>query len=107
MSDVMMKALQVQNESLICQVERLGPENERVRKLLTEFDNRHNADTARIADLERQLAEAQTHIQQLTAAGDAMDGWTSDAHEGASIAPSRWSEASRSALHALSRETQT
>ena len=52
MSDVMMKALQLQVESLTRQVEKLGPENERVRNLLTEFDQRHDADQARISALE-------------------------------------------------------
>jgi hypothetical protein len=56
MSDVMMKALQIQVESLTRQVESLGPENERVRKLLTEFDQRHDADQARIRELEAELA---------------------------------------------------
>lgn len=55
MSDVMMKALQLQNESLTRQVEQLGPENERVRKLLTEFDRRHDRDQAEIARLREAL----------------------------------------------------
>ena len=58
MSDVMMKALQLQIESLARQVEQLAPENERVRKLLTEFDKRHDRDGARIEQLEAQLAAA-------------------------------------------------
>ena len=57
MSDVMMKALQLQVESLMRQVSQLGPENERVRKLLTEFDQRHDADKARIAALEAENAD--------------------------------------------------
>ncbi|MBB05868.1 MAG: hypothetical protein CML03_10170 [Pseudooceanicola sp.] len=51
MSDVMMKVLQLQNESLTRQVETLGPENERVRNLLTEFNKRHDADQAEIERL--------------------------------------------------------
>ena len=51
MSEVMMKVLQIQNESLTRQVETLGPENERVRNLLTEFDRRHDADQAEIERL--------------------------------------------------------
>lgn len=51
MSDVMMKALQVQVESLTRQVKSLSKENERVRKLLTEFDERHDRDQARILAL--------------------------------------------------------
>ena len=51
----MMKALQLQVESLTRQVERLGPENERVRKLLTEFDQRHDADQNQIAALSAAL----------------------------------------------------
>jgi len=53
MSDAMMGVLQRQVESLTRQVEELGPENERVRNLLTEFDQRHDRDAARIAALER------------------------------------------------------
>jgi septal ring factor EnvC (AmiA/AmiB activator) len=48
MSDVMMAALQAQVESLTRQVKQLGPENQRVRKLLTEFAARHDADKNRI-----------------------------------------------------------
>ena len=51
MSGVMMKVLQIQNEVLTRQVETLGPENERVRNLLTEFDKRHDADQAEIERL--------------------------------------------------------
>jgi hypothetical protein len=51
MSEVMMGVLQRQVESLTRQVEQLGPENERVRKLLTEFDERHDRDQAEIARL--------------------------------------------------------
>ena len=58
MSDVMMKALQLQVESLTRQVSQLGPENERVRKLLTEFDQRHGADQDRISALEAALEQA-------------------------------------------------
>ena len=54
----MMKALQLQVESLTRQVSQLGPENERVRKLLTEFDQRHDADQDRISALEAALAKA-------------------------------------------------
>lgn len=43
-----MRVLQQQIESLTSQVEQLGPENERVRKLLTEFDQRHDRDQAEI-----------------------------------------------------------
>jgi hypothetical protein len=58
MSDVMIGVLQRQVESLTRQVEKLGPENERVRNLLTEFDQRHDADAARIAALEAERDEA-------------------------------------------------
>lgn len=47
MSEVMMGVLQRQNESLTRQVEQLGSENEQVRKLLTEFDDRHAKDEAK------------------------------------------------------------
>jgi len=46
-----MGVLQRQVESLTRQFEKLGPENERVRKLLTEFDQRHAADQAEIERL--------------------------------------------------------
>ena len=49
MSVVMMEALKVHVASLTRQVESLAPENERVRKLLTEFDRRHDADQQEIA----------------------------------------------------------
>lgn len=55
MSDVMMGVLQRQIESLTRQVEQLGPENERVRRLLTEFDKRHDEDSAEISELRRRL----------------------------------------------------
>lgn len=74
MSDVMMKALQIQVESLTRQVESLGPENERVRKLLTEFDQRHDADQARIAELETELAEAEQSWGAMTSAVKALAG---------------------------------
>jgi len=45
MSDAMMGVLQRQVESLTRQVEELGPENERVRNLLTEFDRRQHRET--------------------------------------------------------------
>lgn len=51
MSEVMLGVLQRQVESLTRQVEVLGPENERVRKLLTEFDRRHDLDRAEIERL--------------------------------------------------------
>lgn len=57
MSEVMMGVLQRQVESLTRQVEQLIPENERVRKLLTEFDLRHDADQAEIARLKAQLGD--------------------------------------------------
>lgn len=65
MSDVMMKALQIQNESLTRQVEQLGPENERVRKLLTEFDRRHDIAQAEIERLQRELAEERERCAKL------------------------------------------
>lgn len=51
-----MAALQIKVESLTRQVETLGPENERVRKLLTEFDIRHDQDQAEIGRLRDELA---------------------------------------------------
>lgn len=57
MSEVMIGVLQRQVESLTRQVEQLGPENERVRKLLTEFDKRHNADQCEIARLKLQIGD--------------------------------------------------
>ncbi len=57
MSEVMMKVLQQQVESLTRQVEQLGPENERVRKLLTEFDERHDRDQAEIGRLRAALGD--------------------------------------------------
>lgn len=65
MSDVMMAVLQGQVESLTRQVKQLAPENERVRKLLTEFDRRHDQDQARIEALEAENA-------RLTAERDAI-----------------------------------
>lgn len=56
MSDAMMKALQIQNESLTRQVEQLGTENKRVRKLLTEFDRRHNIDQVEIKRLRDEMS---------------------------------------------------
>lgn len=56
MSEVMMGVLQRLNESLTRQVEKLGPENEQVRKLLTEFDKRHDKDRAEIDRLRGALS---------------------------------------------------
>jgi hypothetical protein len=56
-SDVLMTALQMKIESLTRQVETLAPENRRVRKLLTEFDQRHDTDKARIGSLETALRD--------------------------------------------------
>ena len=50
MSDVMKGFLPSQVESLTRQVEKLGPENEQVRNLLTEFDLRHQRDQATIEE---------------------------------------------------------
>ncbi|WP_417724606.1 cell division protein ZapB [Salipiger sp.] len=74
MSDVMMKALQMQNESLTRQVEQLGPENERVRRILTEFDARHDADQARITALEAQLAARRVVVRPLPMSSAPKDG---------------------------------
>lgn len=67
MSEVMMKVLQQQVESLTRQVEQLGPENERVRKLLTEFDERHNRDQARVEALEAENARLRNAVSDLEA----------------------------------------
>ena len=56
MSDVMMKALQIQVESLTRQVKQLAPENEQVRQLLTDFTERHMSDEARIAAQDAEIA---------------------------------------------------
>lgn len=74
MSDVMMRALQMQVESLTRQVEALAPENERVRKLLTEFDARHDEDQAKIWRLKRELS----HVQMVNKCGDAIGGFDPD-----------------------------
>ena len=51
MSDVLMAALQMQVASLSRLTMRLVPENERVRDLLTEFNDRHEADQLMIERL--------------------------------------------------------
>ncbi len=71
MSDVMMGVLQRQVESLTRQIEELGPENERVRNLLTEFDKRHNEDQAEIWRLKRELS----HTKMVNKCGDAIGGF--------------------------------
>lgn len=71
MSEVMMGVLQKQVESLTRQVETLGPENERVRNLLTEFDKRHDADQAEIWRLKREL----DHTKMVEQCGDAIGGF--------------------------------
>lgn len=68
MSVVMMDALKVQVASLTRQVETLAPENERVRKLLTEFDVRHDKDKAEIDRLRGILGMA---VHRLSRAADA------------------------------------
>lgn len=69
MSDVMMKALQIQVESLTRQVEQLAPENERVRQLLTDFTERHMSDEARIAALEAESARLRAERDEAWIAG--------------------------------------
>lgn len=74
----MMKALQIQVESLTRQVDTLGPENERVRKLLTEFDQRHDADQARLRELEDEFAALReasgVRVKPLEWVSDTPDG---------------------------------
>jgi FtsZ-binding cell division protein ZapB len=67
----MMRALQLQVESLKRQVEKLGPENERVRNLLTEFDQRHDADQNRIAALTAERDALALQVQR--ARDDALE----------------------------------
>lgn len=55
MSEVLMGVQQRLIESLTRQVEKLAPENEQVRKLLTEFDERHTKDQAEITRLKARL----------------------------------------------------
>ena len=82
MSDVMMKALQQQNESLTRQVEQLGPENVRVRNLLTEFDQRHDQDQAEIERL-RDILRTIVHRAQ-SAKRDCEEGQPVSAYNVAS-----------------------
>ncbi|MFY0633638.1 MAG: hypothetical protein JXQ91_07495 [Vannielia sp.] len=71
--DGMMTAMQVRIDSLDRQVKELAEERDRVRKLLTEFDERHDRDAARIAALEAEKVEAhRAGYSQGKAAGDAF-----------------------------------
>lgn len=58
MNDVLMAAMQIRIESADRQLKKLVEENAEVRKCLTEFDLRHDADQAEIARLTAALAEA-------------------------------------------------
>ena len=63
MSDALMAAMQIRIESTERQLKKLVVENAEVRKCLTEFDLRHDADQATIARLTAALAEARAALQ--------------------------------------------
>jgi type I site-specific restriction endonuclease len=78
LSVVMMTVLEQQVASLTRQIEKLGPENEQVRALLTEFDHRHDRDQVKIEKLKDGLAR----IRDMNPTGTTMmrDGTWREAH---------------------------
>ncbi len=53
---------------------------------------------AKLAELRSEIARLKAHIACMTGAGDTLDGWTHENHEGAKQARKRWLEISRAAL---------